>query len=558
MNSTSVYENIINPRLREQLNQTRRETEEEMVALYIEHAKHVQMFDFQCDDGCVPTMRNVHEWLCSKSIVQWPVVPAVQVCQHHERLFFDRQDVAACQLASIYYEAFLKPPPTAALEKPAARDIYDDSFFKSHSLPPGTSENATDPLAQEEKVEESCTAECLLISVPMTLYLAKKWNPPWLPIFACTTHNILHVCHGNNVVCRNRKSSENTRCIECLKSRFCASCSDQPAISSCSFCNEFRSCAECHQRGNVRCMTCMETHLCMECRRAIETNDDRCIGCLQNRLCIERCPMNLNSVDHNAANICFFSKRVVSYLSSNEDAKHRRVAQANDFVPLRNNRTEKKPAKYAETASMMLQRWLEDAIRHGRQQKQAPPVIVNRQTAITRITTFLIDTAIVDEETGMLTIVPRDIWQYMPLLYANQKETVRLPPVPSDTMALFEVANALYTAYNELCIRRVPLAEVMKRIAEDGMLFHTISHEYDKDGKITATYTMDVGVMPLLQNYALRLREHCPESVVTWLEKKKAPPPELNAPAEAPYCAAVRSIKMYPTFYCVKEERCSR
>lgn len=569
MTTTSLYETIINARLRGQLEEKQRETEEEMVALYIEHAKHVQSYDFQCDDACATSMINVHEWLCSKKIVPWPILPAVEVCQQHERLFYNKDNVAACQLASLYYDAFLKPPPPPIIIVPEiiSEDVplsmlnvdqldavEEDVFLKTPVKIEPDLVLKQEPLKEEV---EPCTEQCCIVSVPMTLYLAKKWNPPWLPMFVCTQHSTLHLCHGNNIVCRNRKSAESTICMICLIPLLCETCQTLTIPPSCASCNVYRICAECHQRGNVRCMSCMEAQLCTICRRSVQARDTRCITCLQHRLCLERCPMNMNNVDHDAAHICFFSKRVVGYLSSNEDLKHRRVAQSSDFVPLRNNRAITSPAKYAETAITMLQQWLQAAIRHSEKQKQEPPTLVNRQTALARITSMLIDTSIVDEETGVLTIVPRDIWQFMPLLYVNVKQITRLPAVASDTLTLYDVSRALYTAYNDLSSRRMPLAEVMKRLAEDGVTFHTISHEYeyDKHGnivKILATYSMKVGVTPLLQNYALRMRECCPNGVSDWLEKTRPPPPESNAPPEPPYCAAVQAIKMFPTFYCLK------
>lgn len=178
----SIYESMINPRLAEQLRLSKRAQVDEMIQLYEAHARHVQSYDFQCTSECAISMRNVHEYLCLNSIVGWPDVPNVRICQRHRRLFFDAGNNAQKRLAQMYIDAF--PPDETA------------------------------------EVAVSCEADCPLLSVPHILYRAKAWQMPWLPIFACLVHSTLHACTGAGgvaMLCGYRGD----RCGACRVGRLC-------------------------------------------------------------------------------------------------------------------------------------------------------------------------------------------------------------------------------------------------------------------------------------------------------------------------------------------------
>lgn len=480
--TSSIYESMINPRLAEQLAQQTAEKEAEMMALYISHAQHIQSFDFQCDHSCVSYIRNVHEWLCNRHIVEWPEAPNVKVCQKHDRLYYDAHSTLQSHLASLYYDAFLKPSS-------ALTENVENTFL----------------------LQSPCDETCPLLSVPMILYRAKKWQPAWMPLFVCTAHSTLHVCRGNGSACRNRHAYEHAedQCVACLAGRVC------------------------YQRQSI----------------------GKCDACLAGRLCYQRCPMNVNSIDHDAAHICFFSKKVVGYLSAGEDVARRRVALATDFVPLRQgSRSQTDPARYADMAMDMFQQWMRYAIRQTNNNGMASMQlqVVDRQTALMRVKTFLIDHALMDEETGAMTIIPRDLWQYVPLLYVNLP-TIRWTPVASDTMTLYEVARIMVTAYNELGLRRLTIAEMIQKLAEDSCVFQTCSQEVDDNGVVLATYSKKISPTPLLQQYALRMKECCPPSVVEWLAKTRAPMPAEEAPPDPPYCVANQLLKHHAAYFIIHE-----
>lgn len=480
----SIYESMINPRLADQLAQETAEKEEEMMALYISHAQHIQSFDFQCDHSCVSYIVNVHEWLCLRHILEWPAAPNVKVCQKHDRLFYDASSIPQSHMASLYYDAFLKPP----------KEEVENTF-----------------LIQSTQEQISCDESCPLLSVPMILYKAKKWQPPWHPLFVCTAHSTLHVCRGNGMTCRNRHA---------------------------------------YVHAEDQCERCVVGKVCYQRQR-----QTRCDACQAGRLCYQRCPMNVNSIDHDAAHICFFSKKVVGYLSAGEDVARRRVALATDFVPLRQgSRSQTDPARYADMAMDMLQQWMRYAIRQTNSNGMASMQlqVVDRTTALMRVKTFLIDHALIDEETGDMTIVPRDLWQYVPLLYVHLP-TLRWTPVSSEPMTLYEVARIMVTAYNELGLRRLSLAEMIQKLAEEPCIFQTYSQEVDDKGVVLGTYSKKISPTPLLQQYALRMKECCPPSVVEWLAKTRAPMSATEAPPDPPYCVANQLLKNHPTYFIVHE-----
>ncbi len=446
----SIYESIIHS---SEYDKKTRLQEEEILRLYEAHAQHVQSYNFQCSGSCAPDVQNVHERLCNQGIMGYPPMPNVRICQRHLRLFFDAANNVDAQIAALYVRTFAPEP-----------------FF------------------------EPCEASCPLLSVPMVLYRARVWYPPWLPIYVCVAHSTLHVCHGNsNVLCANQLQHGSAE-------------------------EHLRKCVVCRRNGNT------DEHL-----------RGQCAACLAGRLCYERCPVGANSIDHHAGHLCFFSKRQLGYLSGEQFSSQSRTAYATDFVAAKRSRARPSGADFAEDLAGVMHSWITYAMAQRKMQR------VGRQLrppddVVEAIVSHLISTGTDDGVT--LTIESRDVWQFVPHLYANFDQT-ELPRVSEDTLIVHDVCRALVFLYSDFYLRGITLAEFAKRVADRSTAFGSAGLYADcsaDEPKARSCRATD-----MLRDYAVLMNEFR----LATLPKIAALPAGTEAP---PYLAA-QAVRQFPLFF---------
>lgn len=264
-----------------------------------------------------------------------------------------------------------------------------------------------------------CGPACLLLSVPMVLYHAGRWRVPWLPISVCMTHSTLHACSGSSggIRCRNRSSSG-------------------------------RSTVDPDSEGGL------------------------CGACQVGRLCYERCPVNASNVDRHAGHVCLFSNTVIAYLSDVAFAKW--DTHANDVSSRKNRRAAASESSIVLHRMGAMQQWITHAVVQGRRAvsaASAASAVVSRAEAEERIANYLIETGRLCETAFVLE--PRDIWQFMPMLYASFGQPM-LPCLADDTEVEYAACNALLFLFDTFFMQRVPVVTMLQRVANADSVFATL------------------------------------------------------------------------------------
>lgn len=260
---------------------------------------------------------------------------------------------------------------------------------------------------------DRCDAGCPLLSVAHVLHHAKKATLPWLPVYVCATHSTMHAC--------------------------CAAPNGAPML--------------CDNRGG--------------------SNTRMCNACCAGRLCYERCPVNLNAIDRHGGHQCLFSAVLTSYLSDGD------LARLCGWSATSTGETFKMPRKRrvaaSESAAVVarldaMRRWMAHALRQGRRARDAAAAattaqsLVPRAEAEERVIAMLIESGVRTED-GAFVLMPRDVWQFAPLMHASYHQPLAPACPPDDTPTEHAACDALLFAFDRFFQHRMPALSMLQRIA---------------------------------------------------------------------------------------------